>query len=55
MNGLIRTVAWAVGLLAVAAGVILLFGEADALFGKRTEVHDGHNRSASRDQRPDGT
>jgi hypothetical protein len=28
-------------------GVVLLFDEADALFGKRTEVHDSHDRYAN--------
>src|SRR5262249_21749509 len=28
-------------------GAILLFDEADALFGKRTEVHDSHDRYAN--------
>ncbi len=32
---------------AEAGGAILLFDEADALFGKRTEVRDGHDRYAN--------
>ena len=32
---------------AEASGAILLFDEADALFGKRTEVHDSHDRYAN--------
>jgi SpoVK/Ycf46/Vps4 family AAA+-type ATPase len=32
---------------AEAGGVILLFDEADALFGKRTEVKDSHDRHAN--------
>src|SRR4029078_1279743 len=28
-------------------GVVLLFDEADTLFGKRTEVRDSHDRSAT--------
>ena len=32
---------------AAAAGVILYFDEADALFGKRTEVADAHDRFAN--------
>ena len=30
-----------------SGGVVLLFDEADALFGKRTEVHDSHDRYAN--------
>ncbi len=33
--------------VAEGAGVILFFDEADALFGKRTEVKDAHNRYAN--------
>jgi hypothetical protein len=33
---------------AKAAGAILLFDEADALFGKRTEVKDSHDRYSKR-------
>jgi hypothetical protein len=29
------------------SGVVLLFDEADAIFGKRTEVHDSHDRYAN--------
>jgi hypothetical protein len=32
---------------AECGGVVLLFDEADALFGKRTEVHDSHDRYAN--------
>src|SRR5262249_61563563 len=32
---------------ASAAGAILFFDEADALFGKRSEVHDAHDRYAN--------
>jgi hypothetical protein len=32
---------------AKASGAILFFDEADALFGKRTEVHDSHDRHAN--------
>lgn len=32
---------------AAGAGVVLLFDEADALFGKRSEVHDSHDRYAN--------
>ncbi len=32
---------------AKADGVVLFFDEADALFGKRSEVHDAHDRYAS--------
>jgi len=32
---------------AESAGSILFFDEADALFGKRTEVHDAHDRYAN--------
>jgi hypothetical protein len=33
---------------AEAVGGVLLFDEADALFGRRTDVHDSHDRYASR-------
>jgi AAA+ superfamily predicted ATPase len=33
--------------VAEASGAILLFDEADALFGKRSEVHDSHDRYAN--------
>nr|MBF0684836.1 ATP-binding protein [Pseudomonas sp.] len=33
--------------LAEGSGAILLFDEADALFGKRSEVHDSHDRYAN--------
>ena len=39
-----RTLAWMIGLLALAIGVILLFAEADALLSKRSEVRDSHDR-----------
>lgn len=32
---------------AEAEGAILFFDEADALFGKRTELHDAHDRYAN--------
>ena len=32
---------------AETGGIVLLFDEADALFGKRTEVHDSHDRYAN--------
>ncbi len=32
---------------AEAGGPVLLFDEADALFGKRSEVHDSHDRAAN--------
>ena len=32
---------------AEASGAVLLFDEADALFGKRSEVKDGHDRYAN--------
>lgn len=34
---------------AIKAGAILLFDEADALFGKRSEVNDGHDRFANQE------
>ena len=34
---------------AIKAGAILLFDEADALFGKRSEVNDGHDRYANQE------
>ena len=46
-KALTRTLAWTVGLLALATGAILLFDEADALFGKRREVRDSHDRFAN--------
>ncbi len=37
---------------AEAAGAVLLFDEADALFGRRTDVADGHDRYANIDIDP---
>lgn len=48
-KALTRTLAWTIGLLALATGAILLFDEADALFGKRSEVRDSHDRYADPD------
>ena len=41
---LAKTLAWLASLLALAVTTTLLFDESDSLFGKRSEVRDGHDR-----------